>query len=122
MPQFTKGDLPYLKDAVRRIVSGTLAGMFDFSKYIERKLITAEEKAIVIAYVKSHYPACPLDPVPRELRPLIRIAQDMLIETNKRWSMQPLPKPKKYTSSYAFYSYENDVLNDEYNYDYNRRH
>lgn len=106
MLQFTKNDIPYIKDTLAKIFARVYAGTFDFSKYIEKKLITVEERIAIIACTKRLYPAFPFEPVPQELRPLIKIAQEIL--TDERTSLTKSKSRINRTPS--FYGYDDDYL------------
>lgn len=81
MHQFTDKDIATIKQTTEQFIAAICGGSALLDLYVEDKTLTKEQAVDMIAYIKANYSKINYCPLPKELQPLIDIAQRRVKET-----------------------------------------
>lgn len=106
MHRFTDRDISALKQELACVILQIYTKEFDFTPYLETKMITWYQRNLISAEIRTKYLDIKMDPVPVILQPLIPIARQRVAQNKE------IPPPR--TAPKYSYTWDDDLEYDRY--------
>lgn len=114
MHQFTEKDIRTIKERTQKIVAAICGGSALLNKYIDDKTITQTQANDMITYIKANYLKIHYHPLPKELQPLIDIAQRRVKDDAATKAVRT-QKPTRWNDGYTISYYNDDNWGNSWN-------